>query len=524
MFSRFVEDLESRSLFSGSVFPAAHFAGENSNMTAALHVSLQVAKPPTAKLSAKPITAAVSSYTLKVTYHSSTGINASTIATGNVTVSGPNGYTAAPALVSISPAGNAKAIVAMYSVSPPSGAMFTYLDNGTYPVTLVTGSVTDINGVSPVMAALGAFKSQIKIAPPPLAKLVAKPIKTAVSAYTIKVTYHSSASVNASSIATGNVIVSGPNGYTSAPALVSITPSANAKAIIAIYSVAPPSGATFTSADNGVYTVTLAAGSVLDTNSISAKAGPIGTFKSQIKGAAVTPPTASLSAQSITSAATSYTFDVTYQSSAGINASSIATGNVTVSGPNGYSNTAALVSISPTGNATSIVATYSITPPSGSAFASTDNGTYKIALAGGSVTDVNNVSAHAATLGSFAVNIQAPTSTLPNMIRTYNGTNIVPSAGSYHYVQLTVATEDAAGNISGSWVTDVGVVFNFTGTVASDGTFSYTFSTGPNTNHATGPVTGSGTGAGAGTSALAFNFTATSQGFTAPGTMNVTKA
>jgi hypothetical protein len=80
---------------------------------------LQTAKAPTGKLSAKPITVAVSSYTFSVTYRSTAGINSSTLATGNLTVSGPNGYTGTPTLASISPSGNAKMIVAVYSVAPP---------------------------------------------------------------------------------------------------------------------------------------------------------------------------------------------------------------------------------------------------------------------------------------------------------------------------------------------------------------------------------------------------------------------
>ncbi len=112
--------------------------------------------------------------------------------------------------------------------------------------------------------------------------------------------------------------------------------------------------------------------------------------------------------------------------------------------------------------------------------------------------------------------------TLPNLIGTYTGTTVVPGFSRTHAVQLTVASEDAQGNITGSWLTDAGVTFSFTGEVAADGTFTYSFMT-TNNYHATGPVTGSGTGSGGGTSTLAFQFNSTSAGYTAPGTMNVTK-
>lgn len=238
------------------------------------------------------------------------------------------------------------------------------------------------------------------------------------------------------------------------------------------------------------------------------------------------PPIGKLSAKPIAAAVSSYTFKVTYHSTAGINAATIATGNLTITGPNGYSGTPALASISPSGNAKVIVAVYSVTPPSGSSFTSADNGSYTISLASGSVRDINNRSAAAKTLGSFKVHIKkgtpTPTPTPTNMIGTYNGTTVVPGFSPTHAVQLTVTSEDAQGNISGSWLTDAGATFSFTGVLAADGTFTYSFMS-TNYYHATGPVTGSGTGSGGGTSTLAFQYNATSAGYTAAGTMNVTK-
>ncbi len=369
------------------------------------------------------------------------------------------------------------------------------------------------------------IEASLQTAKPPTAKFHARPVTTGLSSYSFTVAYHSSVGINASTIGTGNLSLSGPSGYVTTPTLVSLSPASNAKTIVAVYSVIPPSGATFTPSDNGIYTVTLAAGSVSDINNVSST-NPlrVGTYKVQIK--TVPAPTASLTAQTMSSAASSYSFQVIYHGAIPINASTIETGNLTVTGPSGYQQNAALASISPSHNASTIKATYSITGPAGGAFGTTDNGTYTVSLVAGSIMNTRGASAAAAVLGTFAVNIQGsspPAATIPNMVGTYTGTNIVPSAGSYHYVSLNVASEDTSGHISGSWVTDVGVVFNFTGTVAADGTFSYNFSTPANTNHATGPVTGNGTGSGAGTNALSFNFTATSAGFTAPGTMSVTK-
>ena len=376
-------------------------------------------------------------------------------------------------------------------------------------------------GVEPTAPA--AIHAALKATRPPTVTLKARPIVTAVSSYTFKVIYHSIAGVSAATIATGNVSVTGPNGYAATPTLVSHTPAGNARTIVASYLVTPPSGTTFTAAADGTYIVTLAAGSVTDVNNLSA-ATPvvIGSFRTQIR--ILPPPTGKLTAAAITAATSSYAVRVVYHCTTLINASTIATGNLSVAGPNGYQSTPTLVSITPARNAATITAVYSVPPPAGGTFAAASNGAYTVSLAAASVANLGGSTAAAMPLGTFTVNIPGPALTLPNMVGVYNGTNIVPSAGSYHYAQLTVASEDPLGNISGSWVTDVGVTFNFTGTVAADGTFNYTFATPANTNHATGPVTGSGTGSGAGSGSLSFNFTATSAGFSAPGTMNVTKA
>ena len=243
MSSVMVEALESRRMLSAS----APFMTSVENAQAvgpAIHASVQAAKPPTAKLHGRPITTALFSYSFTVTYHSSVGINASTIATGNLSLSGPSGYVTTPTLVSMSPASNAKTIVAVYSVTPPSGATFTPADNGIYTATLLAGSVSDINNLSTTSPVrVGTYKVQIKAVPAPTAKLVAQTMTSAASSYSFQVIYHGSVPINASTIATGNLIVTGPAGYQQTAALASISPSHNSATIKANYSITGASGA-----------------------------------------------------------------------------------------------------------------------------------------------------------------------------------------------------------------------------------------------------------------------------------------
>ncbi len=76
-------------------------------------------------------------------------------------------------------------------------------------------------------------------------------------------------------------------------------------------------------------------------------------------------PTAAATAANVNAGGASpYTFTVTYTDDTGVNVSSIGTGDVTVTGPNGFSSTPTFLSSSFT-QATSVTATYSFTPPGG---------------------------------------------------------------------------------------------------------------------------------------------------------------
>jgi len=117
-----------------------------------------------------------------------------------------------------------------------------------------------------------------------------------------------------------------------------------------------------------------------------------------------TGPTATLTAPNITTAPGGlYSFTVLYADPASVAVTSIGNNDIRVTGPNGYSELATLVSASPNANAASITATYSIPAPGGS-WNTADNGTYTVALLANSVTDVPGVAAPAATLGTFTVN------------------------------------------------------------------------------------------------------------------------
>ena len=121
-------------------------------------------------------------------------------------------------------------------------------------------------------------------------------------------------------------------------------------------------------------------------------------------------PTAALtSAPNITAAqVTPYQFTVTYNDTANINASTIGAGNITVTGPGGYTQAATLVSQN-LANGTSVAAVYSVPAP-------TVNGAYAISANANSVMDVNANPLPAGSIGTFNVAVSsdsvAPTAVL----------------------------------------------------------------------------------------------------------------
>ena len=79
------------------------------------------------------------------------------------------------------------------------------------------------------------------------------------------------------SVATGNLRVTGPNGYSLLATLVSRTLAVGGKSATAVYSVPAPGGS-WDSSDNGTYTILVVANQVKDTSGNALVAGGLGTI------------------------------------------------------------------------------------------------------------------------------------------------------------------------------------------------------------------------------------------------------
>ena len=119
------------------------------------------------------------------------------------------------------------------------------------------------------------------------------------------------------------------------------------------------------------------------------------------------PPTAALTATSVTTGGgVYYWFQVAYSDNAGINYSTIGGGDVEVSGPGGFLQSAVLANLTTSGGVWTT--TYRITAPGGT-FGAEDNGAYTVTMKANEVSDTSGNSVAAGPIGSgFQVNIPGP--------------------------------------------------------------------------------------------------------------------
>jgi len=119
---------------------------------------------------------------------------------------------------------------------------------------------------------------------------------------------------------------------------------------------------------------------------------------------AATGPAAVIDAPDLTAGGgTHHDVTVTYTDPDGVNAATISPEDLTVTGPGGAALTVLSVKVTPTSNAQTVVAVYSVGAPGG-LFEASDNGRYAVTLPAGAVADVDGNPGEAAT-ASFRVDV-----------------------------------------------------------------------------------------------------------------------
>lgn len=139
----------------------------------------------------------------------------------------------------------------------------------------------------------------------PLSPTVVRPVSLVRKGrfYQLRVTYSHPSGVNLATVDSGDVVVTGPNGFSQPMELLRARAQRRGTRVLAMYRLAAPGGR-FDNAENGVYTATLQAGAVTSTdNTTTTTAGTLTRFVLNVKarrvrgaGRELPPPSAPLAA------------------------------------------------------------------------------------------------------------------------------------------------------------------------------------------------------------------------------------
>ncbi len=267
-------------------------------------------------------------------------------------------------------------------------------------------------GETPFTLSLRAYNDTVA----PTATLDAADITAATNQFVFNVIYHDDQEMNAISTRYSSPVrLTNPFGGYYIYYADAIDIDANGPTRTVTYRV--NAGFTLGAGDNGIYTVKMEPPAVPTDPYASDGAGnkvpttgTLGTFRVALGQPDATPPAAVLlNAKTIQrGGATTYEFDVTYADNRALDAASLATGKVRVTGPAGYTGLADPISVSPApaiGSRRTVH--YRATSPGG-IWDFKNRGTYTVSTVANQIKDASNNFAAVATIGTFAVTIPIP--------------------------------------------------------------------------------------------------------------------
>ena len=398
------------------------------------------ATPPSATLNASTLTTVPSSttpYTFTVTYRDNLAVNFSTLDSNDLLVTGPNGYSQAAIFISATPAANSLQIIATYQIGAPGGSWDTN-EAGTYTVALESTQVSDTSSNEIAAATLGTFQVVV-------GTTVYLSDLTATAATNGWGPIERDRSNGEQGVSDGNTLTL--NGVTYAKGLGTHAGSDTTYALGGNYTrfisdigvddgVGSNGSVVFQVWTDGVQIYDsgiMTGGSTTKTVDVDVTArqnlrlvvtgGSDGIaydhanwasarLTSVSSGPDTSPPTPTLTAAPIsTSISAPYIFSVTYADATAVNVSTInsttSSSDVQVTGPNGFSQRAQLVSVTPNTNSPSVTATYQITAPD-SIWNWNDRGTYTATLLAGEVRDsLGNTTSADTLLGTFQNTVES---------------------------------------------------------------------------------------------------------------------
>jgi len=117
---------------------------------------------------------------------------------------------------------------------------------------------------------------------PPQASITSAPTIYHDNVYYFSIKYTDDTAILTSTIGNGDVLVTGPNGYNEVATYYAKTPSSgDASSIVVIYTIPAPGG-NWDFSDNGIYSISIVASQVSDTENAFVPAGLSGTFQVEL--------------------------------------------------------------------------------------------------------------------------------------------------------------------------------------------------------------------------------------------------
>ncbi len=413
-------------------------------------------RPTATLLTVTPPTGGGTLY-FEVRYADNVAVDNSDINDFDIKVTGPNGYLASGNLRAISTSSDTSPITATYRITAPGGG-WGQEDDGTYTISMNSNQVSDTNNNYVLSGSLGTFEVDLSDHTRPTATLLTVTPPTGGGTLDFQVRYADNEAVDASDINNFDIKVTGPYGYLASATAISTSTSSDTSPITATYRITAPGGS-WGPEDRGTYTISMNSNQVSDTNNNYVLSGSLGTFGVDIHVPDTTRPTATLWPNQYpapVAGGTTWDFLVSYNDNVAVDASDVGSSDITVTGPNGYSQNASFVSRSTNSDTSPITATYRVTAPGGS-WGPEDAGTYTISMNSNQVSDTNNNYVLSGSLGTYVVDFPDTTAPTPNRstwsiepyargttsIKMYATSASDPSGVEYYF-------DETSGNAGGS--------------------------------------------------------------------------
>ncbi len=348
--------------------------------------------PPTATLAPHTaITSGSDNYQFTVIYNDGKAVQRSSIDSQDVLVTGPNNFSQFATLISVSSDLDGSPLTATYRITAPGG-LWDSADTGAYTIALQANQIRDLDGNFIPATILKTLAVDLT---PPSLTFSAPIIVGGQLNSTFQLIYSDGTAVKRSSIDGQDILVTGPNNFSQFATLTSVSGTQDGSPLTATYNLAAPDGV-WDSADTGTYTITLQPNQISDIEGNVIPTRILGTVAVDL-----TAPTATLTANNIAIRNQKVsTFTVVYRDEAAVKRSSIDGQDILVTGPNGFSQLADLISVNSNQDDPSLTATYSITAPGGF-WDATDAGSYTLTLQPNQVSDLNGNFLAAGSLGTF---------------------------------------------------------------------------------------------------------------------------